>query len=1102
MSFVVHKENNFGIGKLLERDESSETIEYFDSPTALESKRITVPAGSTGPVTLPPQTRVYFLDRDSGFWRIGRIDNHVSGIGYISLPNKQTTAQSDGQLYTRWDFPIRRPLDHLAAQVTETPFYHAARAELVQHFIQQRAVSSGMTALLSAPIDLEPYQVEVIRRVLQDPVQRYMLADEVGLGKTIEAGIIVRQHLLDYPQEHRVLIVVPAALVDQWRTELARRCNVEAARYSHRVEIVALEELTNWHGISPNFVVVDEAHQAAHGWRESVDSSVRAHFEKLRYLTDPARCPKLLLLTATPVRHNEHGFLALLHLLDPMMYPINDVAGFQAKVAKRQELADLLAGFTEDQTPYFLEDMAGQLGALFPADAHLKHLLAQVCRHTDYNVETDESALREAVRTVRLHVGETYRLHRRLLRNRRIESLADRLPGRDGLGTADWNDEGIVEAERLLETWRLKAAAVLWDHPDDSWRQATAEVFRILLEAAWADCEALAACVESRLERRVRTQATRFGLLTAPDRLRVLVETPLFDGEESILRELSDKREGFREWQRLRVKTWCTLLGKLRARNLRVVCMATSPALADELFDALRAAQGAAVARHQLAGNTWHTAWATGAATILVCDNRAEEGLNLQGGAACLVHVDLPLSPNRLEQRIGRLDRFGAGRRVKSYAMQMNQCSFWFAWVRCLDDAWQVFDRSVATLQYLVEDEMRALAKKMLLEGAAAIHDAGVRLGGKEGSLAREFTAIYNQDALDALETSAGPDSAENLVTRIEEYEQQGYTFGQAVERWMVNGLQFWRMIVPGPPGPAVLNQEQIVRYHYRDADHGRRTLVSKRELVRWFRPSIEVGARMPEISGPLTHAVAYQRETARHRGVSLGRLGNPVIDCLHDYLCWDDRGISFAMWRLDPRVASDTVPRVYFRFDFIVEANLEPLLATFHTKSAADRNALSRRADGAFPPIGETVWINQDLMVPEEMFTIATLKRPFVKGADQNINQQLWPRVMELLGPCQWRELCIDAERAAQDWLHRRHALADLTLRQAEAFMKVAATAREQRASRLATFIEGTSEWIRLREEIEDTQQNDAAIADGVRRPQIRLDAAGVVILAGGALA
>jgi ATP-dependent helicase HepA len=67
----------------------------------------------------------------------------------------------------------------------------------------------GMSGVLSSAIDFESHQLEVVSRILQDPVQRYMLADEVGLGKTIEAGMLIRQCILDLGSEAQVLIIVP-----------------------------------------------------------------------------------------------------------------------------------------------------------------------------------------------------------------------------------------------------------------------------------------------------------------------------------------------------------------------------------------------------------------------------------------------------------------------------------------------------------------------------------------------------------------------------------------------------------------------------------------------------------------------------------------------------------------------------------------------------------------------------------------------------------------------------------------------------------------------------------------------------------------------------
>ena len=90
----------------------------------------------------------------------------------------------------------------------------------MRSLLSQRAASMGMSAMPSSAVELEAHQIEVVRRILQDPVQRYLLADEVGLGKTIEAGVLIRQVILDAAEDALVLVIVPGPLVPQWRSEL------------------------------------------------------------------------------------------------------------------------------------------------------------------------------------------------------------------------------------------------------------------------------------------------------------------------------------------------------------------------------------------------------------------------------------------------------------------------------------------------------------------------------------------------------------------------------------------------------------------------------------------------------------------------------------------------------------------------------------------------------------------------------------------------------------------------------------------------------------------------------------------------------------------
>jgi ATP-dependent helicase HepA len=92
---------------------------------------------------------------------------------------------------------------------------------------------------------------------------------------------------------------------------------------------------------------------------------------------------------------------------------------------------------------------------------------------------------------------------------------------------------------------------------------------------------------------------------------------------------------------------------------------------------------------------------------VLVCDRPDEEGLNLQGGAKAIIHYDLPMAPNRIEQRIGRLDRYGSGDSVRSYVLCCNDDPYQQSWSKCLIDAVGVFSRSIASLQYLIDAAMQ-----------------------------------------------------------------------------------------------------------------------------------------------------------------------------------------------------------------------------------------------------------------------------------------------------------------------------------------------------------------------------------------------------------
>ena len=100
---------------------------------------------------------------------------------------------------------ISDPFKYLSRFITDSPNYAIYRRQFLDTYFQQRKASKGMSAITSSAIELYPHQLNVSSLVLHDHRLRYLLADEVGLGKTIEAGIIIRQFVLDNLHSRKTL---------------------------------------------------------------------------------------------------------------------------------------------------------------------------------------------------------------------------------------------------------------------------------------------------------------------------------------------------------------------------------------------------------------------------------------------------------------------------------------------------------------------------------------------------------------------------------------------------------------------------------------------------------------------------------------------------------------------------------------------------------------------------------------------------------------------------------------------------------------------------------------------------------------------------------
>jgi len=450
VKFVRSKVNSLGVGKLqsVDRETQVAAIEYFVSPAGPEYRAITVRQESVESVTLAKQTRVYAPNPDTGTWRSGRIKDgtpfdateelqHIPGINavgksyWVSFPNEVEEAIRIADLEVRWSRPLEDPIALLQTRTHDSPFWHPGRAGLLKSITRQRKIYAGLTGLASASIDLLSHQISAVRRILHDPIQRYILADEVGLGKTIEAGIIIRQHLLDNPSSAGITIVVPTHLEEQWQGELSDRFHLSRfmsglGPQSHLVLLVSYDDLVARSGRldDPTLVVVDEAHQAS-ARAYSGDAADSAFFEKLKSLTEKAN--QVLLLSATPVLHHEFEFLAMLHLLDPLAYKLEDPEAFKRKVRGRQDIANILRNLGDNSIAFFLEETVEEIRNLLQDDSRAQELIKEL--EPLINDDEDSGDRQSAIRRVRAHVQDTYRLDRRLIRARR-----------DAPDIRDWRD--------------------------------------------------------------------------------------------------------------------------------------------------------------------------------------------------------------------------------------------------------------------------------------------------------------------------------------------------------------------------------------------------------------------------------------------------------------------------------------------------------------------------------------------------------------------------------------------------------------------------------------------------------------------------------------
>ncbi|MEM7158088.1 MAG: helicase-related protein [Myxococcota bacterium] len=478
-----------------------------------------------------------------------------------------------------------------------------------------RAGAGPFRSLGQLAVEPRAYQLVPLLMALRMPTIRLLVADDVGIGKTIEAALIARE-LLDRGDIERTTVLCPPHLVDQWVRELEEHFNLHAvavtAASASRLErrlpqgesifgahphtVVSLDYIKSerrraeFLRACPGFVIVDEAHTCtSHG------RGRHQRYELLQGLSqDPQR--HLVLLTATPHSGDDRAFHALLGLLDARFEALADADADQRKTLRRE----LSRHFVQRRRPDIAE---WQQGRIFPRreTTELTYALvgegeeffAQVLRHCAEVVEakpgaepTPSTTYWSSLALMRC-AGSSPAAALAALRNRAdaetpAEELAERIAdGVEGLGGQD-DREPAVAVDGVLLTVLLAQAE--------------------RLVASGADPKL--ACLREHLGRL------------------------LADGFDPVV---------FCRY----IATAHYLSERLKFEGVAV--------------DAVTGELGAAERKRRV------EALGDAPRRILVATDCLSEGINLQEHFDAVVHYDLSWNPTRHEQREGRVDRFGQG---------------------------------------------------------------------------------------------------------------------------------------------------------------------------------------------------------------------------------------------------------------------------------------------------------------------------------------------------------------------------------------------------------------------------------------------------------
>ncbi len=808
--WISDTESDLGLGTVVELDARTVTVMF----TASEENRVYAQKDA-------PVTRVIFhagdvIDSQEG-WSL-KVEEIVEDKGLLTYLGTRQDTEEEGvrlrEIFLSDQIRFNKPQDKLfAGQIDRMDNFVLRYRALTNQYQQHKSPMRGLCGMRAGLI---PHQLFIAHEVGRRYAPRVLLADEVGLGKTIEAGMIIHQQVLSGAAE-RVLIVVPETLQHQWLVEMMRRFNLHFSIFDEercieayadaanpfdtaQYVLCSLEFLTkserrfdqimdgNW-----DLLVVDEAHHLE--WSPETPSR---QYQVIEGLAD--KTPAVLLLTATPEQLGHESHFARLRLLDPDRF-----YDYPAFVAEEKQYAPV----------------ADAVSTLFGGESLPDSAKNQI---TELLSEQDVEPL------FRIIEGDVAEEDKAKARHELIDNLMDR----HGTG-------------RVL--FRNTRSAI------KGFPKRNVNLLPMPMPEQYGRALRVSQMLDADLASTAKAMKNLY--------------------PEEIFQDLEGGSSSW--WQFDSRVDW--LIEKVKAkRSEKILVIASRAATALQLEQALREREGiratvfhegmSIIERDKAAA---YFAQEEGGAQLLICSEIGSEGRNFQFSNQ-LVMFDLPFNPDLLEQRIGRLDRIGQQRDIDIYVPYLEGSSQSIL-ARWFEEGLQAFSETCPTGRAVYDKYSDSLID-MLASGNNAELEHVIEESNK---LNRELKAQLEQgrdrlleihsnggeEAQQIVEKIAATDGDTNLVTfALSLFDTIGLNQDDKGEKALVV-TPSEHMMVPSYPG---------LPYEGATITFDRETALSREDMnfISWEHPMIQGGIDLLLSEGVGTSAVSLLKNKALPVGTLL----------------------------------------------------------------------------------------------------------------------------------------------------------------------------------------------------------------------------------------